>query len=204
MEIYNACKEGNVIKFLSLIEQDRPVYIIDWGLVLTYSCNSGNSKLVEIVLNKYEYNNELLYNLWPPEGILNHCLYSSCFNGKIEIAKLLMKDRTCNYNELMYAACRGGHRDIVDLMISHGANNYTWAIHGAIEKNHMDIADYLISLGADVDSVIPKYKFKYLIHRILKNKYLVYKDIENIKHLNCNDDINFKICNYLSSIQSSR
>lgn len=161
--LHGACRGGH----LDLVELMITKGAEDFNTGMQCACTNGHIEIMKLMILKGGTNwNGCLYGACyggyegyvkiakymigkgATVSIFNECFERVCFNGDLELAKILVERGANNFNEGLLNACRGGHVDLVYLMIEYGANNFNESLNNC--KENVVISNLLISKGADV------------------------------------------------------
>lgn len=81
----------------------------------------------------------------------NRGLTNACFGGHKDIAELMIElatGRDLDWNEGLHRACYSGNKEVINLMILNGANFWNYGLAGACHGGHKGVVDLMILKGA--------------------------------------------------------
>lgn len=124
------------------------------------ACQSGNDKIIEKLMLRYEcptddgfelacefghiYAAKLIYNqAFISADTINHSMAAACKKSHIHIIKWLMTLGANDYNLCLYVACHSNQLSTIRLMLQLGANNIDECIINAIEEENIPLVELL-------------------------------------------------------------
>jgi ankyrin repeat protein len=95
----------------------------------------------------------------------NESLSMACYNGHMEVVKLLISKGANDLNYGLHGACAGGKIEIIELMISKGANNFKELVHTVYAMGHKETALIMLIKYVDINNnfSLDRYDLEYLV-----------------------------------------
>lgn len=165
----NACTSGN----FELVSWLISINFIDFDgedilNALTFACQAGQVKIVELLLTKANID-------------INRIVNELCYgNVKSEIIKLLILKGTSQFNRILVCGSASNDFELINFAIAHGANDFDGALTHACEYGNLNVAKFLVNCGAN--------NFSEALYEACKNgKFKIVKWLETIKTFNLHD-----------------
>ena len=115
---------------------------------------------------------------------------NACYDGHIDIVKLLIEKGANDLNWGLYNACYNGHIDIVKLLIEKGADDLNLGLSNACYNNQIEIIALLLNYTDDTSYIQEHHITDLLNYGVLPSKFPQYynyiKELEAKRIDKCN------------------